>query len=149
MKIISLIALASMLAFTGCQTTSNTDGTTTKAVDPIVLQLVAQDATAVGATMLLQQKPEYRPQLELARMSVKALLATGNGSPAELQAALSGLPIKQLQGNQGALIVTSAVTLIDAAGARLKAVDSKQVWASYVQPIAQGIANGLDQALGQ
>lgn len=146
-KLLSILALASMLAVTGCKTVTNTDGTTTKRVDPIVLQAVAQDATAVGTTIFLQAHPEYRTQFELAQVSVHALLAAGSGSPADLQAALSGLPIAQLKGQQGAIIVSSAVTLIDLAGAELKGVDSKQVWSNFVQPVAQGIANGLDQAL--
>jgi len=152
-KLLFLISAGAALILTaglttGCKTTSNADGTTTKTVDPIVLQVIAQDASAVGTSVFLQTNPQYRPAFELARTSIKALLAAGNGSPADLQAALAGLPLAQLKGTQGALIVSSAVTLIDLAGRQLQAADKKQVWATYVQPVAQGIADGLDQALG-
>ena len=136
--------IAGLSLATGCVTTSSGN----KAVDPAVLELVAEDAAAIGGSTFLQANPQYRPAFQLARTSLKALLAAGNGTPADLKAALDSLPIAQLKGNQGAVIVSSAVTLIDIAGRQLQAADKQQVWASYVQPIATGLLAGLDQALG-
>lgn len=143
-KLMSLAILTSMLAFTGCTTTS----TGSKTVDPAILRIVSQEAAAVGSTVWLQGHPNDRQAFTLARTSLRALIATGTGSPADLQAALASLPITQLQGSGGAVIVSGAVVLLDAAGRQLTALDKKQVWSSYVLPIAQGLEAGLTQTLG-
>lgn len=132
------------LSITGCTTTS----TGQKVVDPAVLSTIAQEAAAVGVPLALQQYPQYRPQFELARKSLRALVAAGSGSPADLQKALAGLPVAQLRGQTGAIAVSSAVTIIDAAGKHLATMDKAQVWSNYVQPVATGLLAGLEQALG-
>lgn len=142
-KILPLIAAAALFA-TGCTTTQ----TGSKTVDPAILRLVAQEAAAVGSTVWLQGHPNDREAFTLARTSLRALIATGTGSPADLQAALASLPISQLQGSGGAVIVSGAVVLLDAAGRQLTALDSKQIWSGYVLPVAQGLEAGLSQGLG-
>lgn len=141
----SAATLALILTFTpGCTTTQ-----TGKSVpDAVVLQAVAQEAASVGATFWMQAHPENRAEFELARTSLRSLVAAGNGSVADLQQALSDLPIKQLSGSSGQVIVSGAVVLIDAAGKELAKLDSAGVWSFYVQPVAQGLLAGLDQALG-
>jgi hypothetical protein len=152
MAFFSALALGAMLMTSGCTTVTRqlANGTTvTNSVpDPLVLRVASQEAASVGTTIYLQQRPQDKPQFLTARTSLRALVAAGSGSVADLQAALAGLPIKQLQGSNGVVLVDSAVTLIDAAGRELAKLDSKQIWSNYVQPIAQGILDGLDQALG-
>lgn len=144
MGLMGLMVATLAVGPTACTTTS----TGQKIPDPIVLQSVAQEAAAVGATFWLQNHNADRTSFELARTSLKALIATGSGSPADLQAALSQLPVKQLQGSQGAVIVQGAVVLLNAAGTQLAKLDKQEVWANYVQPVARGLLAGLDQAMG-
>jgi hypothetical protein len=139
--------LTGTLAFTpGCITTQ----TGQKIPDPVVLQTVAQEAASVGTTFWLQSHPDAgtREQFELARTSLRALVSAGGGDIAALQNALSDLPIKQLSGTNGQVIVSGAVVLIDAAGKELLKLDSKGIYPNYVQPVAQGLLAGLDVALG-
>lgn len=138
-------ALAAPLSLTtGCITTA--DGR--KIPDPVVLTAIAQDAAYVGATITLKSNPQYRPEFELTRLALEQLIAAGSGSPSDLQAALAKLPIKELQGQNGAILVQQAVVVLNAARAKLAELDKAQVYSGYVQPIAQGLLAGLDQALG-
>jgi hypothetical protein len=140
--LLSLLAVIA-LTLTGCTTTQ-----TGKTIpDPTVLRITAQEAAALGGQFWLSNHPQDRQAFILAQTSLKALIATGNGSPAELQSALASLPIKELNGTNGSVIVAGAVVLIDAAGRQLLKLDKAQVWSAYVEPIAQGLAAGLDQAL--
>lgn len=144
MKYILTTILALTLSLVGCTTTS----TGQKVVDPAVLELIAQSASSTGAIFWLADHPEDRDKFELARKSLKTLIATGNGNAADLQAALAALPIKQLQGDKGVIIVSSAVTVLTLAGKELAKLDKGQVYSLYVLPVAQGLLDGLDQALG-
>lgn len=116
--------------------------------DPEVLQVTAQEAAAIGTQLWLGTHPNDRAQFELARTSLSALIATGKGSAADLQAALSNLPIKQLSGTNGSVIVTTAAILISKGGQQLAKLDTAGVWNNYVEPVAQGLLDGLNQALG-
>lgn len=139
-----LLAIAMLcLVMAGCVTSP----TGNRTVDPIVLTAVSQEAAAVGASLWLSSHPQDRAQFELARTSLAALVALGNGSPADLQVALSGLPIAQLKGTQGSVIVSGAVVLLDTAGRELAKVDSSKIYDDFVKPVAQGLIAGLDQAL--
>lgn len=142
-KYITLIVAALCISFAGCTTTS----TGQKVVDPVLLQAIAQSAAATGASFWLQDHANDREQFDMARKSLRALIATGNGSAADLQAALQSLPIKQLQGQKGVIIVSSAVTVLTIAGKELAKLDKGQVYSLYVLPVAQGLLDGLDQAL--
>lgn len=139
-----LLAIAMLCLVMGGCVTSPTGNRT---VDPIVLTAVSQEAAAVGASLWLSSHPQDRAQFEFARTSLAALVALGNGSPADLQAALSGLPIVQLKGTQGSVIVSGAVVLLDTAGRELAKVDSSKIYDDFVKPVAQGLLAGLDQAL--
>jgi hypothetical protein len=127
----------------GCTTTPSGS----KIPDPALLQLTAQEASAVGTILWLKDHPNDRAKFELARTSLKGLVAAGSGSPADLQAALQSLPISELNGTQGAVIISSAVVLMDRAGQQLVGLDKSQIWSRYVAPIAMGLAAGLDQGL--
>ena len=143
-KTFALLSILALLAMPACTTTPTGQST----VDPVVLQAISHEAAAVGATLDLAARPQDRGPMQLAQTSLKALIAAGSGNPADLQAALSSLPIAQLKGTQGAVIVAGAVTIIDAAGKQLATMDKAQVYNSYVLPVAKGVLAGLDQALG-
>jgi hypothetical protein len=76
------------------------------------------------------------------------LIAAGNFSAADLTAALQALPVKELQGGEGTLIVGEAVILWDQYGRQLASLDKAQVFQTYILPVAKAIYEGLDMALG-
>ena len=144
-KLITIAIFTLTILFTGCTTTS----TGQKVVDPTVLQAIAQSAASTGSYIYLQSNPQDRDKFVIAQKALQALIASGSGNVAQLQSALSTLPIKQLQGTQGAVIVANAVTLINIASKELTKLDTNQVASVYVLPIAQGLLDGLTQTLGQ
>lgn len=156
--ILSIAALPALCASltTGCVSTPrvsvSANGTavtnTVSMPDPGALKFVAQEAAQVGTTLWLTGHPADRDKFELARTSLKGLIAAGSGSPADLQAALSLLPVDKLAGQNGSVLVSGAVVLIDAAGNKLTSLDKNQVWSGYVLPVALGLSAGLDAALG-
>jgi hypothetical protein len=125
--------------------------------DVATMTKIAKSATYLGTSVYLNglgdktrvpAHPDARPQFELARTSVKALIAAGTFSAADLTAALQSLPVKELQGGDGTLIVGEAVILWDDYGQELAKLDQTKVFATYILPVATAIAEGLDMALG-
>src|SRR5256714_6900203 len=152
MALFFVAALTAVMVTTGCKSVTRTraDGSTvTNSIpDPLVLETVSQEAASIGTTSWLIGHPQDREDFELSRKAIKGLLAVGSGSVQDLQAALSLLPVEELQGTNGAVAVQAASVMIKTAGAYALRLDTKDVWSDYVQPIAQGLAQGLDAALG-
>jgi hypothetical protein len=162
-NLMALLLAGAVLAIgSGCKTVVSTDAngvtTTNKVPDQVAIDLAtgaARSAAYLGTTIYLNGiapnvpgHPNDRPAFETARASVKTLIAAGNFSPADLTAALQGLPIKALKGGDATLIVGEAVTLWDTYGRLLADLDKAQAFKTFVLPFAQAIADGLDQALG-
>lgn len=150
------------LSITGCKTVTSTsvdaNGATNTvssyAPDVFAMQTAAESAAFLGTEIYLNglgttvpAHPQDRPAFLLARNSLSALIAAGNFSAGDLTAALQALPIQQLQGSQGTLIMGEAVMLWDQYGKQLATLDKNQVFAGYVLPVAQSILNGLNMAL--
>jgi hypothetical protein len=163
-KLLSLCAAAAMAALalsTGCVTRVTTGPTgapiTNSVPDVVKMSAVARSATYLGTSIYLNglgdktrvvPHPEARPQFELVRTSLKTLIAAGTFSAADLTAALQSLPVKELQGSDGTLIVGEAVLLWDEYGQALATLDQSKIFDTYLLPVARAIVAGLDQALG-
>ena len=141
---IYFVCMAGVMFTPGCTTTP----TGQKVPDVILVSAIAQSAASTGSIIWLKAHPQDKPKFELARLSLRGLIAAGNGNPADLQAALSSLPISRLSGENGSVIVANAVTILDAAQKKIAELDKNQIWSGYVLPVAQGLLAGLDQALG-
>lgn len=153
---------AIVVTSTGCKTVVSTDAngvtSTNKVPDQVAIATatgIVQSAAYLGTTIYLQgippnvpAHPNDRQAFETARTSVKALIAAGTFTSADLTAALQALPIKELQGGNGTLIVGEAVTIWDSYGRLLTSLDKAQAFQQFILPFAQAVANGLDQALG-
>ena len=138
-KLHSLILAALCLAvFTGCKTTSGGGRVT-----PDRVGVVAEVAAYTGATVWLAKHPEDAPKFELARTAIGTLLSSTNVTPADLTRALQGLPIKELRGDQGALIVGNALILYDVMLRDSVNLDANE----YLRPVISGIYGGLNRAL--
>jgi hypothetical protein len=138
-----LTSLVLLLSLTGCVTTP--DGHNVP--DVKLMCSVAQTAAYTGSSIYLLSHPQDRPKFELARNSLQALIAAGTFSAEDLTRALQSLPIKQLEGEKGILIVGTAVSLWDAYGQQLVELDKAQVFETYILPVAIAIKAGLDSAL--
>lgn len=136
-----LLCLGLAVALPACVTHPNVP-------DVALMQAVAKNAAYVGTRLYLQNQPQKRPGFELARMSLRALIAAGQFSTDDLTKALQSLPIKELQGDTGSVIVGAAITLWDAYGRQLASLDKEKVFKSHVLPVAQSILAGFDLALG-
>lgn len=161
--LMALFATA-LLAFTstGCKTVTTTDAAgvlqTNRVPDQLAIDLsagVARSAAYLGTKIYLEGlpprlagHPQDRQSFELARTSVKGLIAAGSFTSADLTTALQGLPIQELKGAEGTLIVGEAVVLWDQYGRMLASLDKAQAFKTFVLPFAQAIADGLDLALG-
>lgn len=112
-----------------------------------LMKATAKEASYVGTVVWLKAHPEDRAEFELTRTSLRALIAAGSFSTTDLTQALSALPIGELRGDTGAIIVGAAVTLWDAYGRELASLDQDKVFETYVLPVAQSILEGLDAGL--
>lgn len=161
--LLAAVSIASIATFSmGCKTVVTTDASgvssTNKVPDEVAITLAtgaARSAAYLGTKIYLEGlpprlagHPNDRQAFETARTSVKALIAAGIFTSADLSAALQGLPIKELQGSEGTLIVGEAVMLWDTYGRLLANLDKAQAFKTFVLPFAQAVADGLDMALG-
>lgn len=128
----------------------------TKSV-PDVAQMctVAKSASYLGLEVWIRGIPPTLPahpqdlqKCITVRNSLKALIAAGTFSAGDLTSALQSLPINELKGDQGSLIVGEAVILWDQYGQQLASLDKAQVFDTYLLPVAQAILDGLNMALG-
>jgi hypothetical protein len=155
-----LLALGLLCLLPACtsiqKTDPNTGATNTVHVPDVAqMQLVAKSAVYVGTTVWLKgvppglpAHPEDREAFETARTSLQTLIAAGSFSAGDLSAALQSLPIKELQGDTGSLIVGEAVILWDQYGRQLASLDKALVFNTYILPVAKSILDGLNLALG-
>jgi hypothetical protein len=107
------------------------------------LSTVAEIAAFSGTTYWLQSHPADRVYFAASLAALDALLKDRNYDPQALTAALSSLPIKQLQGDKGALIVSAATILYDGYASEVVNLDK----ATYIAPVISAIRNGLFRAL--
>lgn len=161
------LAAVSLVPITGCKTAtfSNlstnsagavvTNTVTQRVPDVAQMQTIAKSAAYLGTQVWLNglppslaAHPNDRAKFVIARNALQTLIAAGNFNATALTAALQNLPITQLQGANGTLIVGEAVILWDQYGQQLASLDKAQVYSTYVQPIAQSILDGLNMALG-
>jgi hypothetical protein len=164
---LAAIALLALLFTTSaCHTVANysvddtgkTNVVTSTVPDAAMVQVVATTAKSAaylgtkiyleGLPPRLPAHPEAREQFELARTSLRGLIALGSFSAGDLTTALQTLPIQELKGENGTLLVGEAIVLWDTYGRQLASLDKAQVFEGYIKPVSQAILDGLDMALG-
>lgn len=145
-KIITASLLACALVFTpGCKTTSAPSTPEQSAQKAQRLGTVAELAAFTGTTVWLRDHPQDRQYFEASRATLDLLLGSSNITPETFSQALFGLPVKELQGESGALIVGSSLILYDAFVREHVNMDANV----YLRPVVQGVRNGLDRGLSQ
>lgn len=137
-----LALLGLMLWCSGCGTLGKPD--------PGLVQLVARDAGFIGAQAALTYNPGFRVELELTRQALQAFVAAGKGDVTNLQGILQQHLPGGLGGTTNSMLVVGngGIILYNAAGAAIAKLDKGQLVSTYAQPIAQGLLQGISQALG-
>lgn len=149
-------AIAPVIAFacglfllSGCATTGGvatspgTNATPAELVRAQRIGTVAELAAFSGTQVWLLEHPADRAYFEASAAALDVLLQSGEVSPEKFSAALSKLPIKELQGNEGTLIVGSTMILYDAFLAEHVNLDAN----IYLRPIIAGVRSGLGRGL--
>lgn len=144
----SIMGLVSAM-FTGCKTTTTigSDGSTNvvSSLDPVKVSEGIKVLIAAGVPFAIQQDANSVPYLRAAAVVFKAAANSGDYDPAQLDAALKKISVKELRDPQARALVIAVlgvykVTLADAVNAKLNQSD----WAI---PVLNAIADGLDSAL--
>lgn len=112
-------------------------------IPPERMAVIAELAAYNGGTLYLQQRPESRPHFEASLAALALLQAGQNATPADVQAALAKLPIRELNSPQGQVAVGSAVILYDAFVREHVNLDH----VAWLRPVVDGLHRGLARAL--
>lgn len=134
--IIASLALVALL-ITGCATNSTVDWRSDIAT-------TANLAAYVGASVDLQDNPERRPAWVAAEVLLGSIIKDDDYTPSQLVAALEGLPVKELRGGKGTLVVGSAVILWTRLAARID-IDRTEL----VKVVVPAVRAGIQQALAK
>ncbi len=136
-----ILTLFLVLLFAGCATT---------ATNSALLEMTTHAAVAFGASQYLKDHPKDRPKFVQARDALGLIVTAGGGTPAQLHAALSKMPITVagVEPVSGSLSTTNKIVVRSSKGAQLAAVAPNDAVSNYVLPIARGSKAGLDDVLG-
>lgn len=104
---------------------------------------LAKSAVVMGVGYDLQANPEHRVAYEVAEQSLNMLLKNGNYDAAKLAAALQSLPVKELKGTQGALIISGAVSVFELATSTFFDPSSSQAVFAVGTAVRDGLATAL------
>lgn len=141
MKKLFCLFLVGLLPLIGCATRPTAPGETPQAVNDIAT--AAELAAYTATTYHLIDHPDARPQFENVRAVLASLVATNNFDPIAFTSALQKLPLKEIKGEKGALIVNGAIILWQAYGQRVVHLDR----AVYVKPVLEHTLAGFNRAL--
>lgn len=104
---------------------------------------IAQLAAYTGARYDLIDHPDHKPFYVASVAALDLLIKDANYDPVAFANALKALPIKQLSGQKGDLVVGVAVILWDSYAARVISLNK----ATYVKAVVQATRDGLTLAL--
>lgn len=106
---------------------------------------VAEIAAYTGAGFWLLEHPGDRDKVTLAISALDGLSSTNGYSGLALAQALSILPIKELKGEKGSLLVGAAVLLYETELSRLTPIEQGPYVAIMTGRIRAGLQRALDQ----
>lgn len=100
---------------------------------------IARAATAFGASDYLAKHPEHKQSFEEVMRAMQALLRAGITNPLAYSERLQSLPVTQLEGPSGDLLVSSDRLMLYDGGIGKAVV----VTGPAEQPVIRGIVSGL------
>ena len=116
-------------------------------LNPALVEFVANragDAARIGVAIDLQAKPEHRVAYAAAVVALDGLLQREEYTSADFQAVLALLPIKEFQGDTGALVLQGTVMVFDLVTMVAWDVDSVPALKSVMTQVRNGIKIALD-----
>lgn len=131
-----------ILALALCASCSTPPSASTQAVQARVaghIRLV----TYVGAALDMELNPENRAYYAISRESLAAGLRDPEFDQEKLLALLQDLPVKELKGSTGAIIINAGIILWQVDGGDLIELDQSQ----WIRSVTQALIDGLDTAL--
>lgn len=134
-NLIPVSILLAALFLSGCATPVGQDQIALLALD---LRTISEQ----GVVVALNERPEWRAQIESVRNQMDDLSKKPAVTVTELLSVLKGLPFEQLQGSTASLIFAGAEIVIRRAGLN---VDLATV--ADLKPLAAGIADGMGKGL--
>lgn len=136
MKALHVLLLVVLL--TGCSIFKPSQPTDAQRIARV--SAIAELAAYTGTALRLTDHPEDRAKFQAASDS---LAASTSNDPAALQRVLAALPVKELKGEKGAVIVGAAVLLYEAELSRLTSIDQTSLAAAVSVSIRSGINRAL------
>jgi hypothetical protein len=136
---VGLVASMALALFTttGCQSVRNVFS------NPAGITALAKDVTYVGVSLAIKNDPALKPKFVLAHQSLDILVKSGKVDGVTIMGILNGLPVRQLQSQNGQLVITSGAILFDLlVGGSIDVTKSQNVLA-----FAIGMDEGLRAAL--
>lgn len=122
------------LFLAGCATTDKTTRVAS------IAKIIARR----GSYEVVKYKPEYKPGFIAATVALDVVIALDQPTPNDLMTALAKIKVKEIQGDQGAMVIADIKDLLDL----LAADNFKNLDVSGLKQIAQAIDDGLKQGLG-
>jgi hypothetical protein len=140
---ITPLVLCLVVGWIGAGCVTAPDGT--RKLDVQRVANISGAAAELGAIAYLQKHPEGRIYFEAVVNGLAALDASGNYDPAAFARALQALPVKELKGPEGTLLVGAAIIAWDQLAAESARLDNS----AWVKPVLLKVKDGLAKALVQ
>lgn len=134
----NIILASVIISLCGCSIFKPAQPTETQRIERVAA--IAELAAYTGTALRLVDHPEDRPKFLAAS---DALAAATTTDPAALQRVLATLPVKELRGEKGAVIVGAAVLLYETELKRLTSIDQS----SFVGAVSKSVRSGIARAL--
>ena len=134
-QLMSLLLVLGLAA--GCATLTDSDKISR-------MTTVAALAAYTGASIDLVDNPDHKATYEATVALLSMLLDTQDYDPIKFAEAIRQLPVKELKGDKGVIIIGAAIILWDQYAREVTHLDR----ATYIAPVIRGVTDGLRRALG-
>jgi len=135
MKTLAALTL-SVALLTGCQTPPS-------GVNVARIASIANTAAYMGSALWLVDHPSDRPTFLLVKATLDGLIQDGQYDPLLFRDALAKLPVKELKGEKGAILIDASVLIFDLAFQEYATTDQ----ATWLKPIMVAVRDGLQRGL--
>lgn len=136
---------SAMLLSSGCATNSSQTPQQQTEQRAQRLATLAELAAYDGTVLTLQSKPEYRAAFNSARVALAAFNQSTNVNAESFAQIFAALPVKELGGKNGSLIVGNVMVLYDSfARENIRLNNDSALW---LRPIALAVERGLARGL--
>lgn len=147
MVLLALIAIP--IVSPGCKTVSASDGGTNSApvvrIDPEMTSDAIRIAVAAAVPFAIEKDTNSIPYLRAAAIVLNAAADAGNYDPAQLQASLDHISVKELRSAEARAGINAAFAIYRAYAG--KAVDAKLSQDVWVKPVLKALADGISAGL--